>query len=162
MRILIVCDALKKFIGEDEKKDKKVANYITKFIKEYDEAEGVYLILLNRVLEKQTRRNSDLNAAIISDGDGSTEIPPNIYGTLRERSNAVVFRKGLSAFDESDPDLKMVFKSIEDFCKASDKKLAGITFYFVSKDKVQNYAVIKEFKQKPEFSEAELSYIFLR
>jgi hypothetical protein len=159
MKILIVCDAINKFIGDKPEVCERIANFMSDFHEKNPENKA-YTLILQRVVDKYTKTNSDLNAAILTTTEA--EMPKIVLNKLQSHSNAVIFRKSLNPFENSQPDLNNIVGVINDFVSKTNDKVESITVYFSSKDKIANYAVIKSFKKIEEFKKAEFSYIFLK
>lgn len=161
MKILVVCDAINKFIGEQPETCKKIAKFMDNF-RTSNENNDKYIIALQRVVEKNTKNNADLNAAVLHAATGEAEMPKLIHEQIMSHENAIVFRKSLNPFDISQPDLNKIIEIISDFVTKKNKKIEHVTIYFASKDKIPNYAVIKAFKEREELKNSSFSYVFIK
>lgn len=150
MKLLVVCDAIKKFVGKNEYIDELVAKRIDNF-QTRNRKEGVYTIFLNRVVDKMSEELGTLNPAVL--GDEST-IPPKVFKLISNPNSSVCFRKSVDPFDKSDPDLSMI---VENVCtqlqSRYDSKFTSVSLLYASNETQLNKAVEKAFKEQPAFSD---------
>lgn len=156
MKLLIVCDAMKKFIGKNEYLDKLIAKKINNFDKKHDK-EGVYCLFLQRVVDEINDKNKSLNAAVLGDDAG---IPSNIFKRLSKANTSVCFRQSIDPFENSDPNLSVILNKVCGQLNVHYGEIfTGISIIFVSNDVEQNKAVVKSIKNQSAFKDTKINII---
>lgn len=159
MKLLIVCDAMEKFI-KDSLTDKMVATRINNWIKQHEKKEGSYVIFLNRVVKRHTEKNKDLRAATMNHG---SQIPPFTHEILYKPNTSVCFRKHLDPFQDSDPNFKDILDKLVEqlYQQHYDFFTEVFTLFINPSDKKTNQAVVKAFQQYKPFKGLAINRLML-
>ena len=138
MEVLIVCDALNKYIESDD----PIIGVYADNINKYWEKEETYVVFLQRVIGLQkTHIEEGLNPAM--KGADEANIPVPILKIMKASNMGLVFRDSMNPFQSTEPHLGAIVEAINKWLKPFSATVTGFQCAFMDANSPEaNNAVI--------------------
>lgn len=144
MNFLIICDAVKKYINEEQAE--RIATMVHNFKRDNRES-GYYIIFVNSVVEAEDSDfDIDLHPSIV--GTEEAELPSAILQCIRPDNTSLSWRKRLSFFKGGNPCVWEIMNDIYLDLQKRGSDIESASLLFCSTNEVANDYAAKDFAEK--------------